>query len=1130
MSLSFAFEFLMDIAERLKQAKTEDPYRSLVQRRIERVCKGHILWLSNTAEISPYTRCLKGDHLVNGRAIYETTESKEFDSADSYVPVDAITDQPFNIIKACRAVNYYGKIPSFTFLELISTPWLSMLGKTDKRGRFAWPHRSTNETNLFRLDDHVWIWRALQCLEEAGVWEEIRRIVPNSDDKVHGEGEFEDDDEQEHTDDSADDTATSVWDEIERLVKFYSSAKVRKGTLQRFTTLENDITHHRMLAVARSSQQTRFLFHARDTSLFYGEQCGYFSRIKGLWETTIAAQRLHSESDESSWDNAIRYALGIIMGTNDWSFGGLGPEDLVKHSVDVLFGSTSPNAFFPGQLDEATLRPTLFYRDRFRDFYFHASFEVPYVLLTHANRICDCYESKTSKLPELSVSLGQGANTDHHPPRFETNQPNSISYETRNQDVRIVAPTQQKTGMKKNMPFGSRVDQRSIVELTDEWLYPYPAFLEDPGKWAIIEPRRSNESIGEVIDSFLKTGRGPVPDWWDKGLATVVDTGQKKRGRQRDEGEDNLDGYFLTNDNLRRFLDKPRTAAKSKKRFIWLPQADPRSAHICYEATPDVVKQSLSLFFDRHSRYDNFFNDNPTRISNTWETEMHLSFYLLIDYDPISASRSIPDPHQADFPGSNFTARSGGDSSRVNTEFRRRQIARASVGFYFDGDFFDRYWTCHFVEHNPKWRWDWDFPFDRQAKGARGKNWRQRKVLELHLCDRILGLILSGSDAILSEARQALHIEPGFLTYTVHDDDEFKRRNDLWESIQPILRTVNDELSAASSTLSKWALREKDREAESPRWTRNDERKYRGIINKLTGSTSRKITDVERVLKRIQSLEEFLDSYFDKTRTRLSNDNMVTFTYVTVIFLPLGFAASIFSMGGAPDSSLLISMIICAVVAFVLTVILLINAKNLLGVLNRIFIRRLKALWGGIVIEFKKLDQTSRRKMHASEIFQSYQNRQFGTTDGGRSVASDQHQESSTKMERQVKISNKQTPLHWLFWPVYLLVEVPAQMILIACRALQKKNASFSVISHIAAGFLFLPLFIFSWLVQIVFYNLADLIHITTGQCIHIFAYTLSLYVPLTSQSQSLGQFPSLAYVDQSKAMGECPSHNSYIA
>lgn len=1098
---SFAFEFLLDIAQRLEKIKSNGSYLSLLKSRIKRACKGHIIWLLRKAERSQQTSCLSGDYFVTGRAVPLVEGLDEWDSEDSFVLRDAVTDNPFHIIKASNFIEFYKEESDvgLAFLKSICFPWVSMLSKADRRGKFAWPHRNTvgQETKIFRLDDHVWVWKALKSLQERGIWSEAGLNDSSSKDRttqtVNQDEELEGDDEDDSSEESEDQTMPKSETKMAKLVKAYAPSEVQRQVLQRFTILENDITQRRMLAVTRSTERTRFLFHARDTALFYGSQWGFFSTsAKGLWENTIDAQRLHSEDDASQWDNAIRFALGLFMGTDGFKFGGLDPEELIQRGIDVLFRSTSPSGLFPGQLDEANQQPTLFLRDRFRDFYFHAGFEIPLILLRFSNRICGFYESRALDLPSITFTTAETAAQSSDMVRSQTEMGSAASNTIeRRREAASLGPAQQNTRLKKTVPFGSgtRVDQRSIVELSDEWLYNYPSFLDYDGinfakAVKIVSNRHRGPAPSTMFEANLRraliltdlTSMTVVTRAF-RGRIGIIDVRSKKRRRRREDRWQ----WPMSNWGLKLSLEdwEPRTAESAKKRFLWIPEADMLTVLICYIYTPDVRKEPLYLFFNRHSNYDNYFNDDPTRISNSWETQMNLSFYVLTSSDPPKANdwsiHASTEAGYTDFPSGPIRDKTIGSQAAAAT---RKKIFRSSFGLYFDGDFFDRYWTCYFIEHVPKPESGWTLPFNDESKRFKGNSWHQRKVLELMLCDRILDAMLKGSGDILEEARQVLHVKAGFLAYTVENNDEFKKRSDLWEAIQPILRTVHDELSTAFSILSKWATREKDREAEAPRWTRNDERKYRGVLNKLEGSTSRKINDVERILGRIDALEKFLDSYFDKTRARLSNENMLTFTYVTVIFLPLGFAASIFSMAETPGRVLLTQMIVCAVITLLLTVIILINAKILLGTLNR----QLNASKQMVKDLGKDLDRRSRSGVQSSQIFQSYSERYASTNlEVDQPEIPERHigSRSDAKEANKDAIDLEETAIHWFLLPAVLLAEGPARLVLKACRAPHEKKPLWKAMSHVLLGLIVLPIFILSWTLQAVCFNAIDLIRLT---------------------------------------------------
>lgn len=64
--------------------------------------------------------------------------------------------------------------------------------------------------------------------------------------------------------------------------------------------------------------------------------------------------------------------------------------------------------------------------------------------------------------------------------------------------------------------------------------------------------------------------------------------------------------------------------------------------------------------------------------------------------------------------------------------------------------------------------------------------------------------------------------------------------------------------------------------------------------------------------------------------------SMNLFTYVTVVFLPLGFATGIFSMSEAPASRVLEGMIITALATLLVTVLALMNARVAVSVLSKV--------------------------------------------------------------------------------------------------------------------------------------------------------------------------------------------------
>ncbi|KAJ4391491.1 hypothetical protein N0V93_005108 [Gnomoniopsis smithogilvyi] len=778
------------------------------------------------------------------------------------------------------------------------TPWLLELDKIDRRSSHAWPHSFYEDVNLFRLSDHVWIWRALRSLEDLDLWKSLpslksvragqitpkdpkyRWIFQSCGPEVNRLGEEE---------------AAEKFDE---LVKRFLPADVQRNTLQHFTTERDlDVSRKRMLAVTRSPKETRFLLHSRDTCLFYAENLGFFlpgSPYQELWENTLQAQLHHDENKDPTWDKGLRYALGIVAGTRGYPLNNKDPTELVRTCVEVLIRSSSHAGFLSGLLDKATKEPCLSYEEEDANFYHHAGFEIHHVLLTYAMRIAQ--------------SLHKGAEPFPRPLR-----------------PAATTPSMDKDG---TMPFNNLVDVSSIDAFEDEWLYNYPQFftmqeidfIEHVDKHLLFS-HISRDAIGGIIGQELEMHRNArahnkfrFPSSSAEIATFIAEMPEKQRwGKREKRGLSSNIFETASNFDLWSKLKAPRTAANAQKRLIWLPLASAETAFLCWVASPETEKPAVSLFFDRHSKYEKHIWDDTTMATNTWQTELHLSFYKLVDAALIP-TLGLPSTSKDPFPGSS-----------------KRDLRRASMGFRFDGDFFDRYWTCHYIEHidlpNPLQRSD--FPFESPGRNEE-KQWWQRKFLELQLLRRILTCANESSLEILETIRNEMGIEDSTLSFSILDSDAYLSTQENWQRFENILRAVEEDLSAVLRTLDKWERREAERGQHKPRWTRTEERNHRWAISKLQGATERETRELESHRDKTRTLKEAFTTSREKVRDDRElrrNENIRYFTYVTVIFLPLGFAASFYSMNGAPQHALMLSLVEFAIAAFGVTVGLLASAK-----------------------------------------------------------------------------------------------------------------------------------------------------------------------------------------------------------
>ncbi|KAF5523655.1 hypothetical protein CGCA056_v004233 [Colletotrichum aenigma] len=1128
----FAFSFLLEISKRLTAARSKDQYDTYgeLRKRIYSVCRGHLKWLNSVEKTD--SNCFSANYWVKGNKMSRNEES------ESFMPIDSLTDTPFQIIKVFEfASQYHGEDEldlARGIIKQVAIPWITALNKSDVRISRAWPHSQDEGCNKYRLSEHVWIWRALKLVE--GHFRDFPedKVSDAEDEKFSGEPSRGQQSKEIR------DVTVAQHDQVltdDSLLRRFDSRDVQRDILRRFTA-ENEISKKRMLAMTRSPRETRFLFHASDTTLFYGINRDFFSEktsLNEVWQNTIEAQVHHNENSETGWDNSIRYALAIMLGTRDISINKRPPQELIKSSLEVLFGSTSPNGLLFGLLDSNTKESALFGRENDRDFYFHASFEIPYILLTHCWRIhsklnTSGTQPEPSSTPQTKVFTThdlleevadlnlmqpkrQPAQTDRIPRLPVGSAPSPEMTETQlgstlpQPGVKLKAT--KVVSMKKSIPFNSLIDQSSIVDLDEEWLYNYPTFFSMEKQTSA----KFNEEAESLLDRTERDTSGALISRAAEGYTRYLRNGERRNrpaAEARDPGdplqllsktwtdipspdghnalEDESDNMTFIADVLRQrnlqkherennvtfrgvnsnfklwyLLSLPRTASKAKKRFIWLPSADDERALVCYLTSPQEERQAISLFFERHHQYEKHFLDETSMVLNTWESELHLSFYKLVDED-YTPTVGIPRGGVDEFPGR-----------------EPKLLVKAAVGFRFIGDFFDRHWTCHLIEHIPGGKrvptwWDRemherDFPWGDKGHLVQDNNcWRQRKVLELHLFDRILEELVDSTKTIYNTVKEELGVKHVAIPFSVLNSEDYFSSSEQWQRYQQILQVLEEDLSDMRVIISKWETREKDRGQERPRWTRTDERKYRRYIGKLEGTTRRRIRDLHRLHVQIQSLKETLRRGQQQIRDDLNlrgSENIRFFTYVTVVFLPLGFASSIFGMSEEPPSSVIPPMIICSVVALLVTVVALANAKRLNGVVEVIS---------------ENINRYSLSKMEGSPLLNRHRRKLVKTQnltrqaeEAGSETSEGHSKGTNIHASRGIRAHEDEQSWHFWFWVGYLFVELPARRVLMAYYDLKHPKFTYwSMYFRLVMGTLLLPIFLISFFFQLVLINTFD--------------------------------------------------------
>ncbi|KAL1799476.1 hypothetical protein ACET3X_003513 [Alternaria dauci] len=826
-----------------------------LQQRIKKVCNGHTTWLKQAEKVDG---CFRANYWVTGKIIIK-------DDSSSVTSPESLTDTPFQLIKLAG----YGRLfklgrddSSMAELKTLANNWIQGLENANARGFYAFPRPNTDPTMLleFRLDDHVWMWRALEEIRDIVRGNELKNSKRQPTRRQRGAYEIIPDEEES------------------RLNARYSPEVFQKHVLRRFTT-ENPISKQRMLAVARSPVENRFYLHSRDTALFYKKNSNFFSKHDALWKATMNVQRFHEESEDLSWGNPLRYALDIIRETVD-----------SIAARDILLQSSSANGLFPGALDPLTKDPEMHYEERWRDHYWHRTFEVPYILWQR--RDADIFRSDSSNgsihVLKKSVNVPVQIQKDvSHVSAHSQKDVSTISFHVPKGLNDVLAqgqkdvlagslapdlyPTQM--AMKKRIPFNNVIVQQSIVELPDEWLYRFPSFFH-------------SELSAE--DTVKNKDRAVTP------YAVIIDIPKTDRSK---EYEDPL-GYIrlLNNESMYAKLRQERVVQNSKKRLIWITNPDTDTKRFCCITSADDESDSLNVFFERHDNKAKYFSDEVTATANLWTTELHLSSYRL--------------------------SRHTKDGERIGMMFlgnKNLLIERASAGFRFVGDFFDRYWTCHVLETepdfvSPSFRWR-----GLNAEGAldctdnlekilklkelkldfepHKEPWKQRKVLELLLLDRMLRELTQRYDEIIEEIGQQLEqlfVHAAETDSMVVKEEKVKGNivsisNELfsrqmnngaylvfrktWPALQYSLQVIEEDLKEVLEKIDIWGTRKADRKPEEPRWTKNDEGRYRAAITKLTNENSHAIRDLRYHLATIQSLRVSISSGLDSTRDELSFQN-----------------------------------------------------------------------------------------------------------------------------------------------------------------------------------------------------------------------------------------------------------------
>lgn len=703
---------------------------------------------------------------------------------------------------------------------------------------------------------------------------------------------------------------------------------MRKQNLHRFT-LFNDVVRSHMLSVTRSARETRFLLHDRDTVLYYGLEWGFFEGEEKAWNRLVHNQTEHDKdcNDESQWNSTLRYGLAIEMANQNHQFHRDFPAtEMHVHAKAIIMASSSENGLFPGQLNHDK-EPTLFDREEFRDSYFHAGFEIPYILLRSEARVKE-WKPESGGGPigafnekELVSGSVQTQQRTRTPPR--TREGRSQSRRRDDSPIRDAAISDRPLRgyldlradgqtfaieriLKRQNPYGRLTDLSNIVEIPEEWLYKSPDFLDFVPPADVDELFRIKAEAPPNIRNEEKFGQA-ITDGLTSGCDCYVRVDDIRKGQRHQKWSDEKKVSTQIHKKYNQLwiqLSRRRTAEKSKKRMIYLRSPDYTVATICYVTSTERERRHIAQFFDRHAKVNSsYLYDDTAVVFNSWVTEVHFRFHQFRD---------------AKMPPQSGTKVRRLESHRCKFLHRDAHLAEEVVGFRIVGDFFDRYWTCHVLQTSSTTEYS---PFD--GNYHQGKHWQQRKVLELILFNGILSSVTNSMNLLLGELElQPIH-HTSDLSERIFSKDSFEDRNsdELLKCFQLLLILRNNIISL-QGLIEQWNHRESARGRGRPRWTRSDEEKYRKSIDLNLADFESHVREIKATAARIEFLITLVSNAQDAIRSKKSlkeAENITLFTYVTAFFLPTGLAASLFSMNGIPDHSIIAYMVVTAAVALLIT-------------------------------------------------------------------------------------------------------------------------------------------------------------------------------------------------------------------
>lgn len=882
----------------IMEAKKEiDDYLVELHGRIRNTLSGHMRWILEHAE---YDAGVKKPNCNNARCNlrcgpfsphYWPTGYHIHDT--EYLSPPSLIDSPLQLLKIVNFKDFevdpelFERLKLQPNLDAIVCSWIKELHKLNKRGTFAFLYQNDQQETepKYRLTDHVMVSLTLK-------------------------------------------SKLSSFQGLHSPSEHYRYEQVRKKVLKRFTT-EHPTSKQRTLATGRWKSKTRYLLHSKDTFLFTAANMGFFcdkdldshdsrkfhagrrsdpwAYANDRWAKLLESQAYHDEFQLMGWGKPLWWLIILVLASKQKKVNGKPTEEIIFEAGEVLLACCWYNGLFPGQFGLENTQ-THYDRELERDEFWLATFEIPHILWNFdaAGNI----SKRLVRATDSSVSVGSAEN--------------------------VVTRTGQQ--VEKYLPFiNFSVPKINATRfgLSDDWLEPAPSFLKfESGCDSELGPRspsptHSGSSLGSELGSEIRSYFDALPEKHGADSCVVIDVPKKSKDAE-------LTNTGPSGDKKpEKRLEDPRTVWNSKKRIVWLSDPDNDMLSCVHSSCSSAEQVFFQSFLSQHASRKQYFLDYPNASLNEWQTELHLFFLTFAE----------------------------SEAAKFDLTKKSTYPVMRRVSFRFSGDFSDRHWTCYFLETGGKKIGRYGLlddlsPDDEQgvkaqrAHKSRKSGRYQRTVLEIRIfnemlddiCDstakilEVVNLRLLEAEALNTNGDSKMHTTPfdGALAeaaclHWLGREQNYDKLVERWQHGSPILKVIVENLENNIAKIKEWIRREEDRKGREPPWTVHDIEHYDAERQFLKVRSLEQVRRLEDLKSKVQAFQSSLPAQLTRIQDEISfrgSQSINLFTYVTVVFLPLGFATGLLSMGGPPDHALLMNLVTLSLGSLGVTLFALLNART----------------------------------------------------------------------------------------------------------------------------------------------------------------------------------------------------------